>query len=227
MTAGNDEHPASELFGNGESIDHIIAEIEHAGTEPQISVADVLDALGTRSFAPMLLVPALIALSPLSGIIGVSSFCGLWIAAVSVQLLLRRDHVWLPQWMQRRSVSRERVRQAVSRLRGPAHWIDRHTGKRITFVVGFPFNYLVAAIILSLGMAMPFLEFVPFSGSMAGLSVALLALGLLYRDSVLVLAGLTAAIGVATLIFFVGRTVGEIINQAGAPTVSALSAMVA
>ncbi|MEN0087985.1 MAG: exopolysaccharide biosynthesis protein [Pseudomonadota bacterium] len=195
-----------------QSVEGVIAEIERAGDGPQISLADVLDALGARSFAPMLLVPALVAVSPLSGIIGMSSFCGLWIAAIAVQLLLRRDHIWLPAWMQRRSLSRQNVQTAVRKLRGPAHWLDEHKRKRLTFVLRFPFGFIIAAIILSLGLIMPFLEFVPFSGSLAGFTVALLALGLLYNDGIFVLAGLASATGVVALLLFIGRTAVEVIT---------------
>lgn len=160
----------------------------------------------------MLLVPALVAVSPLSGIIGMSSFCGLWIAAIAVQLLLRRDHIWLPEWMQRRSLSRKNVQAAVRKLRGPAHWLDEHKRKRLTFVLRFPFGIVIACIILGIGLMMPFLEFVPFSGSLAGLTVALLALGLLYNDGIFVLAGLASATGVVALLVFVGRTAVEVIT---------------
>ncbi|MEO0496763.1 MAG: exopolysaccharide biosynthesis protein [Pseudomonadota bacterium] len=193
------------------SLEGVIREIEGAGEGETIALADVLDALGARSFAPMLLVPALIALSPLSGIIGMSSFCGLWIAAIASQLVLRREHIWLPQWMQRRSLSRAKVRMAVGKLRGPAHWVDEHKRQRLSFVLRFPFNLVVAAVILCLGLAMPFLEFVPFSGSLAGLTVALLALGILYNDGIFVLAGLATTIGVIALLLLIGRTAAQVI----------------
>lgn len=212
---------------NRRCIEGVIYDIEHAGSGPKVSLADVLDALGARSYAPMLLVPALIAVSPLSGIVGMTSFLGLWIAAIATQLLLRRDHIWLPQWMQRRAVSRTQMQNAIRRLKGPAHWFDEYARKRLTFVLQFPFGYLIAAVILCLGLAMPFLEFIPFSGSLAGVTVALLALGLLFDDGILVIIGLASAAGVVCLISLIGRTVNDVLAYAGSLSELAALAMAA
>ncbi|MEN0088010.1 MAG: exopolysaccharide biosynthesis protein [Pseudomonadota bacterium] len=199
---------------NRHCIEGVIHQIEHAGSGPNVSLGDVLDALGRRSFAPMLLVPALVAVSPLSGIIGMTSFLGLWIAAIAAQLLLRRDHIWFPQWMQRRAVSRSRVQAAVRRLRGPAQWVDEYGRKRLTLILHFPFGYVIAGVILCLGLAMPFLEFIPFSGSLAGFTVALLALGLLLDDGIFIMAGLATTVAVICVISLVGRTVGDLVAYA-------------
>ena len=161
-----------------DQLQDLLDEMEQAGDGDTITIAAVLDVLGTRSFGPMLLLPALVAASPLSGIVGISAFCGLWIALIAAQFVLRRDHVWLPQWMQRRSVSRDKAKSAIAKLKGPAGWIDSFSHKRLTFLLRFPFGYAVGLIILAIGLCMPFLEFVPFSGSAAGIAVSLLGFGI-------------------------------------------------
>ena len=59
---------------------------------------------------------------------------------------------------------------------------------------------VVQAICLCCGLVMPLLEFIPFTSSMMGVVVSLLAFGLLARDGVFVLLGFLAIGGVVTLV---------------------------
>src|SRR5690606_39349695 len=82
------------------------------------SVGDVLDHIGTRSFAPILLVAGLVMLAPLVGDIpGVPVLMGVIVILVAGQFLLRREHVWLPQWILRRSVEHSKVEKAAKWMR--------------------------------------------------------------------------------------------------------------
>jgi len=49
---------------------------------------------------------------------------------------------------------------------------------------------------------MPFLEFVPFSSSLIGSAVALLAFGMLARDGLFVIFGLTVYVSPILLVFY-------------------------
>jgi hypothetical protein len=53
------------------------------------------------------------------------------------------------------------------------------------------------------GLMMPFLEFVPFSSSLVGAAVALLAFGMLARDGLFVMLGLALYLGPLWLVFYV------------------------
>ena len=62
------------------------------------SVGDIVDTLGRANFAPLLILPALALVSPLSGVPGFTTLCGLIIAAVSLQQMVHRSSLWLPHW---------------------------------------------------------------------------------------------------------------------------------
>lgn len=155
--------------------------IAGASERDRVSVADVVDAVGHRSLLPLILVPALLAVTPLSGIPGVSAICGIVIAVVSFQMLLSYDEVRLPGAILRWSVKGS----ALDRSRPVIDWIDRHTRQRLTGIFHRPLIYLPMLLCLVSGLAMPFLEVIPFSASTVAIGVACLALLLLTCDGLL------------------------------------------
>lgn len=165
----------------------------------ETSLDDIVEALGQASFVPVLLAPALAVVTPLSGIPLFSSFCGIFIALVAGQSLIGRSHLWLPGWLTRRAVPTKRLKKGIDQLRKPAAWIDRHSGERLTFLVTPPADRLIFLACLLCGMAMPLLEVVPFSSSILGAAVTLMAFTLLARDGLFALLALVVIAGGLTL----------------------------
>jgi len=112
--------------------------------ESMVSVDDLLARLGSRSFNTLMLVPAVLIVTPLSAIPGVSSLCGILIASAAIQNLLGRDHIYLPRWICRRSVSEQRLTNAIERVRRPVRWLDRQTRPRLEALVQPPFSRIVS-----------------------------------------------------------------------------------
>ncbi|TNF22637.1 MAG: exopolysaccharide biosynthesis protein [Rhodobacteraceae bacterium] len=166
----------------------------------KVTVQDIVDAVGHRSLLPLLLVPALLCATPLSGVPGVSMVCGVLIAIISAQLLLSVDEVWLPQRLLRQSVSAKAVRKALDTSQPVMAWVDRHTHDRLSVLFHRPLIHLPLVLCLLSGLAMPFLEFIPFSSSVAAIGVTFMALSLLTRDGVFFLLALLPYTGLAWLI---------------------------
>ncbi|HSJ79451.1 MAG TPA: exopolysaccharide biosynthesis protein, partial [Erythrobacter sp.] len=59
-----------------------------ADQHDRVTIGNILDAIGDRSYGPALLIPALIEITPIGAIPGVPSFLALFIVLVAVQLLL-------------------------------------------------------------------------------------------------------------------------------------------
>ncbi|WP_297771411.1 exopolysaccharide biosynthesis protein [uncultured Roseovarius sp.] len=160
------------------------------------SVGEVVDALGVASYTPLLMVPSLALASPLSGVPGFSSVCGLLIAAVSLQQILERPSLWLPRWMRRATISTDHARGAMQWLTRPARWLDKFTRRRLHGLVTPPLARLPQGICLIFGMMMPLLELVPFTSSILGGIIAVIATGMFMGDGLLVLIGMMLATGV-------------------------------
>lgn len=175
-----------------DSIEDLIERIGEAATGEETSLREVVEALGQRSLAAYLLVPSLAVLSPLSGVPLFSTICGAAIFLISAQMLMRRDHLWLPDILMRRRLPSKRLEAAVRWMRGPARFLDRITARRIGFLVHRPFIWVTQAMCLIAGLVMPVLELVPFTSSILGGMVSMLALGMLARDGVFTILGFVA-----------------------------------
>lgn len=169
---------------NLDSMEAIIDKMAEAGSDDTVRVGDVVDEIGDDAFGPLMLVPALVAVTPASGVPGLTATCGLIIVLVSAQLVFRRKSLWLPDFLRNRSMARSKLDKGRDWLVKPARLIDRLTGKRLSFLVTPPLDIIPALICLCIGLVMPLLEFVPFSGSFAAGAVALYALALVTEDGV-------------------------------------------
>lgn len=183
----------------------VLNKVADALDHQTVSLGDIARHLGQASFTPLLLIPAFTVLSPLSGVPGLSSICGAIIALISLQLLLGRTHLWLPQWLLQRRISARKARNALNWLHVPADWLDRMTRQRLRFFVTSPGNLFPTIVCFFSGAAMPLLELVPFTSSILGGVVVLIAVGFQVRDGLFALAGmaihLTVVAVLLTLIF--------------------------
>lgn len=176
--------------------------LESTGGHPDsVSLDAILDTLGRRSFAPFLLVAGIITLAPLIGDIpGVPTLMASLVALSAAQILIGRDHVWLPQWLLERRVSRARFTKALRWMRKPARWIDRLLRPRLTRLTRPPAHLLVALTCLLIALAMPPMEVVPFSANGAGIALTLFGLGLVANDGLMALLGYTLTATTLTLV---------------------------
>lgn len=167
----------------------LLERMQHAGCrEAEVSLEAILDATGRRSFAPILLIAGLITLAPLVGDIpGVPTLMATLVVIVAGQLLMGREHLWLPEYLLRRRVDRLRFVRVMHWLQRPARWIDRLLKPRLVWLARPPAHLPVALVCLLIGLAMPPMELVPFSANGAGLALTLFGLALLAEDGLLVL----------------------------------------
>ncbi|WP_074257252.1 exopolysaccharide biosynthesis protein [Vannielia litorea] len=154
-----------------------------------VSVSDVLDEIGIRAFAPLILVPALILVTPLSGIPGLPTIGAALMLLVTVQKLFGRKQLWLPGWITRRSVEAGKLANAVDWLRKPCRWFDRHSRKRLHPLVSRPANLVTALVISLICLMLPPLELLPMVTSLFAVAISLFAIGLLARDGLFTLLG--------------------------------------
>jgi hypothetical protein len=197
-TAETTQTPAAET--PPASLPEIIDRVLDAAQDDLTDIRTILRSFGRASFTPVLLLPAIAVATPLSGIPLFSSLMGVLIALVSAQMLARRRHLWLPDWILRREIRGEKLKAAFTRIRPVADWIDGHTAQRFRLLSHRPLIYVPQLICLASGLVMPFLEFVPFSSSVVGVGVAILALGMLARDGVVIVLGLLPYAGAAWLV---------------------------
>jgi hypothetical protein len=172
------------------AVQNIAHRIRQASGGSNVTVGEIVRAMDASIQPVLLLLPALILVTPLSGIPGLSSLGGLTIALVAAQILLGRSDIWLPDFVLRRTLPASRLAWSLERLDRFAAFIDKRSTPRAEWLLGFPGRQLGLATCILCGMAMPFLELVPFSATTLAVVVSVLAAGLLVRDGVLLAFGL-------------------------------------
>ncbi|MFN4271604.1 MAG: exopolysaccharide biosynthesis protein [Aliihoeflea sp.] len=173
-----------------EDLSDVLDQLEDAGDGETVSVGDIVKEIGGDAFGPLLLVPALFLVTPVSGVPGMPSIGSLLISLIAIQIVLGRDTLWLPGFLRRREMKKQRLDKALSWLRKPAGWIDRISSERLIVLTQRPWIMLPASLCALMVLLAPAFETVPFSVSIAAGAVALFALGMVARDGIMVLVAL-------------------------------------
>jgi hypothetical protein len=173
----------------GRTLNDLLDQVESATEDPPVTVKTVLSHLGERSFSPVILVVALLMVSPLSGIPGAPTVSAVLIVIVGCQALLGRDHLWLPDFILRRTIPHERLRRAVEWLRRPAKWFDRNSHSRWPVLTTPPMRLVAMLTCVAVAAVWPVLELLPFVTSFGAGAVSLVSFGLLTRDGLYLLLG--------------------------------------
>ncbi len=154
-----------------------------------VTLAEIFADLGDRSFPTMILIPALVLVSPLSAIPGMTGTLGLTIALLLSQRLFGRRALWLPKRLGRVAIPSAKLEKGVQWLRKPAAWLDRRLAPRLTTFADGTLKRLPMAVVTLSACCLPLLEFLPMSGTTMGAAITLYAAGLLARDGRFVLLG--------------------------------------
>ena len=185
------------------NLEQLLDRLDEAGEgQESVSMGHLMEAIGRRSFSPLLLLIGLILVSPLSGIPGLPSPMGVAGVLLSIQMLVLRKHIWLPEWILRRSVSLHKLGKSARWMRKPARFIDRFLRHRLGFLVAGPGSWPLALLCLLLAISLPLLEVVPFAASSAGLALTCIGLALIAHDGVLALIAYTVVLGTGGLIAY-------------------------
>lgn len=168
--------------------------------EGRVTVGALLRASGRRSFGTLLLVPALVLLSPISAIPGIPTTMGVLVVLTAGQLLLRRQEFWLPRWILCRPVPRHRLQQGIGLLRPLARVVDRLLKPRLLWLTEGWRIHVLASICLLLATGTTPLELVPGANTTIGAALTAFALAMLARDGVLAVIGVSFCAGLAALV---------------------------
>lgn len=192
---------ANDLSTINDLLDHLQ---EADDDEGRVSLGAIMETIGSRSFGPLLLLAGLVTLAPIIGPIpGVPTVMGMLVLLTAGQLLVGREQFWLPGWVMRRSVDKQKLDKAIDWMRNPASWFDRITGPRLVYLTQGMAVHVVAGICILLSLMLPVMEFVPFSALSVGLALAAFGLALIARDGILmIIAGVACAGGAWVLVWY-------------------------
>lgn len=181
--------------GNPVDIEELLDRIEAGtGNRAHVSIGEMMDTVGRRSFGPVVLMVGLILVTPLSGLPGMPTLMGLLILLTLGQVLMGRKYFWLPGWLAQREIPRKKLVQGLEMLRPPARRVDRLIRPRLLFLVKGGGLYVMALACMVIAVVMPATELVPFSASIAGLALMTFGLAMISRDGCLALVAWSIAL---------------------------------
>ena len=169
--------------------------LAHDRARERVAIGDLLDALGDRAVGALMFIFAVPNVLPVPP--GVSTVLGTPLIFLSGQLMLGMKP-WLPAVITRRSFSREDFATLVRRV---VPWLvraERLLRPRASALARPPVENLVGLVCLLLAcvLVLP----IPLGNTLPALSISLLALGVLERDGLWIVAGLVASAVAATVV---------------------------
>lgn len=177
-----------------------------SGTEPRITLGDLVDHLSARGLAPLILLMGLINVFTI--IPGSSTILGLPLVFLGLTLLVGARALWLPARLRGKSFDRATLHRVIERGLPWLHRIERLAHPR-WWPWGQAFlDRAYGAIVLFLGLMVTLP--VPFGNTMPAISIILLSLGFTARDGLWVAAGLLST----------ATALGVVMGVAGAITVA-------
>lgn len=155
-----------------------------------VTVGDLLNAVGRRSYGPVLLLLGFIAISPLTIIPGANFLVAFVTLIFTIQMVVGRKYPWIPKRALTFSFQRKHLIMGVAAADKYVAQVDRFLKPRLTFLTQTPFAQLVALACAAAALVTFPLGFVPFGPFVPSLAILLFGLAITARDGfVIILAG--------------------------------------
>ena len=173
-------------------LDEVERRARESDGEP-FRLGDITEAVGRRSYGPLLLVIGLFAISPATIVPGLTWFSAALTLLVAGQMLLGLHRPWLPRKALRARLPREASIQAIDKVRPWARRVDGVLKPRLVVLTQPPFVNLIALFVIAAALITFPLSIVPLAPLAPGLAVVFFGLGMVARD------GLWLTLGAALL----------------------------
>ena len=177
--------------------------VESTSDKSGVRMEDLFDSLDSRGHGPMLLLPAIIAISPIGMIPGASLVTGTLLVLIAGQMIFFSGRPWIPQRLANFEISHGRLKSGVDRTLPWVKWFEKILRRRLDFLVSQPMVIPIAIAVVLLAISFYPLSLVPFGVFAPGFAIALFGLGLTAKDGLLVGLGFALTAFVPAALWFV------------------------
>nr|WP_274709266.1 exopolysaccharide biosynthesis protein [Nitratireductor luteus] len=177
-----------------------------------VTVAQLRQALGDRSFATLLVFFSCLNMLPLPP--GSTLILGIPLILLSIQMVLGNRTVWLPQFVLKKSLTADSFRHMSGRLVPRIKWVEKLIRPRYWPFARDHADRIIGliALILSIAVTLP----IPLGNWFPAFSCALVGLALSERDGVLlgiaVISGTLSLLVIAVVIGAASMLAGALIG---------------
>lgn len=188
MKSSNNTHSAPY-----KSISQVLVTLyQHPEFNQTLTIGKLMDLLEHRAFGLGILIFSIPSVLPLSSIPGVAALFSLPILLLALQLIIIRKKPWLPHWLRNKKLNSDTLtrflQNAIPYVQKAEKLIrPRYAFCRRPFVQPF---IGITLVLLSILLMLP----IPLSNMIFGSLIALIALGLIENDGLILLIGVTLSI---------------------------------
>lgn len=178
--------PRARIASHPEGLLDVFDELAHNvnwDNESDVRLGALLNAVGRRSYGPLLLILGLFAISPATIVPGMTWAAAAVVFLIAVQMAFGMQRPWLPRQILNMRAPRQPLARFLERAR-PA--VDRMDGvwlrPRLTFLAQPPFVNGVALLVIAAALITIPLGLIPFAPLAPGFAIVLFGLGMTARD---------------------------------------------
>ncbi len=188
IDTGNDPHSVGDVLDR-------LRELGCKAGDDQAKLGDMLEALGSRAYGPFFIILPLVDISPVGSIPGLPTAMAVVMILLAIQLVLGREHLWLPGFLRRRGMKGERLVKVADKTRPIADRMDRWFHGRLPMLTRGPMVKVAGIAVILLCLTVPPLELLPLASTAPMAAIMAFGIALLVRDGVLMLVACALAIG--------------------------------
>lgn len=179
-------------------ISEVLIDLQKTLPEHKVCTFDLLEALHERGFGFLLFIFALPAAIPLPGL-GVNLIIAAPLVFLTAQQALGRHTIWLPEKMKYKAISRDRFESMIEAAVPLIRKIEFLVRPRLGFITQGASSNVIGflGLIMALSVCIP----LPLTNTVPSMGIALMAVGVIMRDGLAVLAG--ALLGIAWIVMLV------------------------
>ena len=200
-------------MGKALTFEGLLDKLAASSDGPDVSVGQLLLAVGRRSYGPILLLLGFASISPLTIVPGANWLFALITLVISAQIVIGRGYPWVPRRLLSQSVQLEHVCSAVKAARPWARAIDSVLRPRLEVLTEAPFVQLVGLACVAAALVTFPLGLIPFGPVLPGLAVMFFGLGLAGRDGLFLILSGFALTGSIFLLTQVADRISGIIGR--------------
>lgn len=198
----------STIHGNEriDTLEAVLNQLQAADLDGDgvVSIGEIFETFGRRSFGPILLILGLIQALPTGGIPLMPDVIGALTILLFVQMLVRPDQPWLPARLMRVTIPQPLLDRSIRRVRPGIRKADRLFRVRLGLLQNNgPALAALAACGVVTGAMIIVMGFVPFAAAVPALSLICFGIGLTAQDGVPILMGYAIVAGSTGLGFYV------------------------
>jgi len=177
------DRSAAEPDGLADVLDELSHNVNRDSEQQSVRLGILLNAVGRRSYGPLLLIIGLFSVSPATIVPGMTTVAAAITLLVALQMALGLQRPWLPKVVLNIKIPRQpffafvdQARPKVERLHGVL------LKERFCFMSAPPFVILVALCVAAAALVTFPLSIIPFAPLAPGSAVVLFGLGMTARD---------------------------------------------